>query len=164
MKKTSANCASQSDEFWAINLNMEILQKLDSVPAASKKLRTNLQIHYAVQGKQIARIVYLWPPKEANTNKIWNLQKCKYGLADATRYCYLRVKELIKLRANVSLVDPGLFYCKEDHKPVDILTWHVDEMIWGGKGNFKINIVNNPKNNFLFRSEEKKLSHTWAYN
>ena len=42
---------------------------------------------------------------------MWKLQKCVYGLADACRYWYLRVKEeLIKLGANVSSVDPGLFY------------------------------------------------------
>ena len=39
-----------------------------------------------LQGKQIKRMVYLPPPKETNANKIWRLQKCKYGLADASRY------------------------------------------------------------------------------
>ena len=38
------------------------------------------------QGKQIERTVYLRLLKEANTNKIWKLQKCLYGLADASRY------------------------------------------------------------------------------
>ena len=64
-----------------------------------------------LQGKQIEGTVYLRPPKEANSNKIWRLQKCVYGLADAGRYWCLRVKEeLIKLGANVSSVDLGLFY------------------------------------------------------
>ena len=63
-----------------------------------------------LQGKQIERTVYLRPPKEANTGKIWKLQKCVYGLADASRYWYLRVKEeLIKLGVNVIPVDLGLF-------------------------------------------------------
>ena len=39
-----------------------------------------------LQGKQIKRMVYLPPPKETNANKIWRLQKCMYGLADASRY------------------------------------------------------------------------------
>ena len=34
----------------------------------------------------------LCPPKEANTNKIRNLQKCIYGLADASRYWYLNFR------------------------------------------------------------------------
>ena len=69
-----------------------------------------------LQGKQIERTVYLWPTQEANTNKTWKPQKCVYGLADASRYWYLLVKEeLIKLWANVSSVDQGLFYCKENY-------------------------------------------------
>lgn len=38
------------------------------------------------QGKQIERTAYLQPPKEANTIKIWKLQKCVYDLTDASRY------------------------------------------------------------------------------
>ena len=84
-----------------------------------------------LQGKQIERTVYLWPhPKEANTNKIWRLPKFVYGLADVSRYWHLRVKEeLIKLGANVSSVDSGLFYWKEHYKLVDMLVCHVDDMV-----------------------------------
>ena len=39
-----------------------------------------------LQGKTIERTVFVHPPKEANTNKICKLQKCIYGLADASRY------------------------------------------------------------------------------
>ena len=80
-----------------------------------------------------------------------------YGLADVSRYWHLRVKEeLIKLGANVSSVDPGLFYWKEHYKLVGILACHVDDMIWGGNENFKINVIDNLKNNFMFGSEETK--------
>ena len=42
-----------------------------------------------------------------------------YGLADASRYWYLCVKEeLIKLGANISSVDPGLFYWIEHYNLV----------------------------------------------
>ena len=110
-----------------------------------------------LQGKQIKRTVYLRPPKEANTNKMWKLQKCVYGLADACRYWYLRVKEeLIKLGANVSSVDPGLFYWKKHYKLVGILAGHYDDMIWGGIENFKINVIDNLKNTFMFGTEETK--------
>ena len=78
------------------------------------------------------RTVYLRPPKEANTNKIWKLKKCVYGLADASQYWYLRVKEeLIKLGANVSSVDWVLFYWKEHYKLVRIVACHVRNIIWG---------------------------------
>ena len=95
--------------------------------------------------------------KEVNTNNIWKLQKCVYGLADASRYWYLRVKEeLIKLGANVSPVDPGLLYWKEHYKLVGIFPCHVDDMIWGSNENFKINVIDNLKNTFMFGSEETK--------
>ena len=51
-----------------------------------------------LQGIKIERIIYLRPPKEANTSKVWKLEKCAYVLADASRYWYLRVREeLLKL-------------------------------------------------------------------
>ena len=46
-----------------------------------------------LQGKQIERTVYLLQlQKKANINKIWKLQRCVYGLADASQYWNLRVK------------------------------------------------------------------------
>ena len=69
----------------------------------------------------------------------------------------MRVKdELIKLGANVSSVDPGLFFWKEHYKLVGIFACHVDDMIWGGNENFKINVIDNLKNTFMFGSEETK--------
>ena len=80
-----------------------------------------------------------------------------YGLADASWYWYLRVKEeLIKSGAKVSSVDPGLFGWKEHYKLVGILACHVDGMIWRGNENFKINVIDNLKNTFMFGSEETK--------
>ena len=111
----------------------------------------------SLQGKQIERIVYLRPTKEANTNKIWRLQKCVYRLADASRYWCLRVKEeLIKFGANVTSVDPCLFYWKEHYKHVGILACHIDDMIREGNENFKISVTDNLKNTFTFGSEETK--------
>ena len=65
-------------------------------------------------------------------------------------------EELIKLGANVSSVDAGLFYWTEHFNLVGILTCHADDMIWGGNENFKINVIDNLKNTFMFRSEETK--------
>ena len=61
-----------------------------------------------LQSKQIERTVYLRSLKEANPTKIWKLQKCVYGLIDAGRYWYLRVREeLIKLGANIRVSSIG---------------------------------------------------------
>ena len=80
-----------------------------------------------------------------------------YGIANASRCWYLRVKEeLIKLGANVSSVDPGLIYWKGHYKLVGILACHVDDMIWGGNENFKDNVIDNLKDTSMFDSEGTK--------
>ena len=118
------------------------------------------------QGKQIERTVYLWPlPKEANTNKIWRPPKFVYGLAEASRYWHLRVKEeLIKLGANVSSVDSGLFYWKEHYKLVDMLVCHVDDMVQGGNETLKSMLLIILRALSCLVQKKQKLSHTWAYN
>ena len=63
-----------------------------------------------LQGKEMECTVYLKPPKEAETNKVWRLKKCVYGLADASRYWYLHLKDvLINLGATVCNVDQRMF-------------------------------------------------------
>ena len=106
-----------------------------------------------LQGEQIKQTVYLWPSKEANKIKIWKLWKCVYGLADASRYWYLRERELIKLGANVSSVDTGVFYWKENSR-LELLACHVDNMIWGGDEMFETNIIIKLKHTFQFECEE----------
>ena len=92
--------------------------------------------------RKMERIVNLHPPKEANTSKVWKLQKCVYGLADASRYWYLRVtEELLKLRAKISNIDTGLFYWRENNTLIGILACHFDDMIWGDNQYFKETII-----------------------
>ena len=51
-----------------------------------------------LQGNPIDRDVYLKPPKEAHTKKLWKLNTTVYGLGDAPRAWYLCVKdELLKI-------------------------------------------------------------------
>ena len=45
-----------------------------------------------LQGNAIEREVYIIPLREVNTNKLWKLNKTVYGLADASRTWYLRVR------------------------------------------------------------------------
>jgi len=53
-----------------------------------------------LQGNNIEREIFVRPPREAQTDKLWLLNECVYGLADASRYWYLRVRnELTKLGA-----------------------------------------------------------------
>ena len=77
--------------------------------------------------------IYICPPKEAATNKVWKLQKFVCVLGDASRYWYLRVKEeLINLGGNVSSTDPGTFYWKENNELMGILVCNFDDIVYGG--------------------------------
>ena len=78
-----------------------------------------------------------------------------YGLADASRYWYLRVREeLLKVGAKISSIDPGPFYWRANNTLTGILACHMDEMIWGGNQYFKETIITKLKEIFNFGSEE----------
>ena len=83
------------------------------------------------------------------------MQKYVYGLADASRYWYIHVREeIVRFVAKVSNVDPGIFYWQDDSGLFGILVCHIDEMIWGGTEYFKSNVIDNLKSTFKFGSEE----------
>lgn len=66
---------------------------------------------------------------------------------------YLQVKDvLIKLGANVSSADPCIFYLKKNNYLIGILASNMD-MIWGGNGNFKVDIIEKLKNTLMFGSK-----------
>ena len=96
-----------------------------SMVASNKWTLNSLDVKTAfLQGKVIERIVYVRPPKEANTSEVWKLQKCVYGLADASRFWYLKLKEkLIKLRALSSTLDKGLLIWAKEHTKL-LALWH----------------------------------------
>ena len=107
-----------------------------------------------LQGKPLEREVYLKPPKEAKTNKIWLLRKCVYGLADASRFWYLRVREeILKLNGEISALDQGLFIFFRNGKPYGIISCFVDDMIYGGDAEFEENVILKLKATFKISTE-----------
>ena len=106
-----------------------------------------------LQGKNLEINTFVHPPKEAQTNKIWKLKKCVYGLADASQYWYLKVREeLCKLGARSSQLDQGLITFRNQTKIVGIVILFVDDIIWAGKPHFT-NIINKFKNIFHIGTE-----------
>ena len=90
-----------------------------------------------LQGKSLQRDVFVKPPKEANTTHIWKLNKCVYGLADASRYWYLKLREeLLKLGAKPCSLDQGIFVWYKDGKIRGIVACFVDDVLWGGDDSF----------------------------
>ena len=83
-----------------------------------------------LQGKQIKRNVFLLPPKEANTSNLWHLKKCVYGLADTSRYWYLRVKEeLTRLNGHIFPADQDILIWHHNNQLIGIITCFVDDTI-----------------------------------
>ena len=95
-----------------------------------------------LQGSGIDRTLYLRPPPECKTTKIWRLKKTVYGLADAPRAWFLRLRdELVKLGAKVSSYDKGIFYWHSKYGLEGIVVCFVDDQIWGGTKSFEVSVV-----------------------
>ena len=114
-----------------------------------------------LQGKIMEREVHFQPPKEANTDNLWLLRKCVYGLMDASRYWYLRVREeLTRLNGVVSQLDQGIFLFYHSTQLCGIITCFVDDMIYGGDADFEKNIITQLKTIFSIGTENHK---TFSY-
>ena len=128
-----------------------------SVIASNKWQLNSLDVKTAfLQGKPIEREVYVKPPKEANTRKIWKLNKTVYGLADASRNWYLKLKEeLNKLGGKLSQLDPGIFAWYQNDQVYGIVILFVDDVLWGGTTQFE-EIVKRLKETFHFGAENSQ--------
>ena len=132
IQKNSPTCDKQS-----LRLILSII--------AQKKWKINsIDIKTAfLQGERIQREVFLKPPKEANApGKLWKLNKCVYGLADASLMWYERVKKtLLECGGKVSNVDPAIFYWHDTNGLAGILAVHVDDFLWAGSKAFETIII-----------------------
>ena len=110
-----------------------------------------------LQGKPIERTVFVLPPKEAKTDMVWELKKRVYGLADASRCWYLKVREeLIRLGAIPIQLNQIIFIWHKDNKPIGIMACFADDVLWGGNNELE-NIVNKSKQMFYISSKHKQV-------
>ena len=111
-----------------------------------------------LQGNSIARDVFIRPPIEAKTTRVWKLQKCVYGLNDASRHWYLRLREeLTKLNATPSNLDQGTFLWFDNQDLIGILTVFVDDIIFAGTAQFHRDIITKLKKAFSFGPESSDM-------
>ena len=97
-----------------------------------------------LQGQTIDRDIYLQPPREAKTDRLWKLRKCVYSLADVSCKWYDQVKDfMLSVRYKMSLVGPAVFYYYQDGSLQEIITVHVDDFFWAGLIIFKRNVISN---------------------
>ncbi|XP_066911985.1 uncharacterized protein [Clytia hemisphaerica] len=108
-----------------------------------------------LQGKQIDRDVFIKPPPEVENKNIWKLNVCVYGLSDAPRAWYLRVKEVLaSLGARCCKHDAGLFYSHKNGSLQGIIVIHVDDFFWGGTMDFVQKVIQPFKQTFEIGTEE----------
>ena len=95
------------------------------------------------------------PPREFDNGHIWKLNRTVYGLKDASRAWYLRVKEeLIQLGAQISHYDEALFLWYENSELVGVMSTHVDDFFWSGDSKFEMKVIQNLKQKFKISKEE----------
>ena len=111
-----------------------------------------------LQGRLIERDIYVKPPKEAETNKLWKLNKTAYGLKDAPREWYLRLKnQIVALGCQLSSIDSGLFMKHEKDSLVGLLIVFVDDLLWGGDRTFEATVIKELKQSFTVGCEQSRV-------
>jgi hypothetical protein len=147
IQKDSPTCSSES------------LKVVLAVMAQKEWMPKSMDIKTAfLQGNKLERNVFLRPPKEAREKEqLWKLEKCVYGLGDASLYWYKKVQKcLIKLGGKMSKSDPAVFYWFDDQKElVGLLASHVDDFLWGGTQWFEDNVVRRIREEFIVGHEDE---------
>ena len=85
------------------------------------------------------RPLFVLPPKEANCpeNVVWQLRKPVYGLKDASKKWFLRVKEVLEsLSFKMCPFEPALFVNMKEDSVVGIVMLHVDDILYGDTDSF----------------------------
>jgi hypothetical protein len=146
LRKDSPTCSKES------------IRVAIAVAAANKWFCHSLDVKAAyLQGNSIERDVYLRPPSEFFTGKLWKLNKTVYGLCDAARAWYMRVRdELLKLGVYVSSLDSAIFCWKNNGILEGIICVYVDDFLWAGTEKFEVKIINALSDMFLIGSAESK--------
>ena len=109
-----------------------------------------------LQGGQIDRKIFLRPPRDVCSRKeVWSLKKCLYGLNDAPRSWYVKVKDsLISLGATQSIYDSALFlWHAEDGALKGIIGSHVDDFVYCGTEQFQSEVIQRLKCMFKIGDE-----------
>ena len=96
-----------------------------------------------LQSKELQRDVYVVSPKDlAETGIIWKLKKSLYGLNDASRRFWLRVKKIFEDESLKTLPgDEEFFYKNINGNLSGMIITHVDDFQIAGTEDFITNIL-----------------------
>ena len=108
-----------------------------------------------LQGDPMERNVLVKPPNDVSEKgKLWKLKRCLYGLNDAPRAWYTRVRDVfIKLGAVVSNYDQAMFMWHRDGKLIGILVCHVDDFTYCGTQTFHKEVIDKLKKTFKISAD-----------
>ena len=110
-----------------------------------------------LQAKTLDREVFVRPPKDIEKEGvIWKLLKPLYGLDDASRKFYLKVKETLqKLRLKTLPGDDAVYYEHKNGKLMGLILSHVDDFTIAGNIDFVKRIVAGIKEKFTVSKVEE---------
>merc|ERR1711954_505073 len=110
-----------------------------------------------LQAKTLDREVFVRPPKDIEKEGvIWKLLKPLYGLDDASRKFYLKVKETLqKLRLKTLPGDDAVYYEHKNEKLMGLILSHVDDFTIAGNTDFVKRIVTGIKERFTVSKVEE---------
>ena len=100
-----------------------------------------------LQGNELTRDVYLKPPTGfEEKGKVWKLNRCIYGLNDAPRAWYEKVKGvMINLKGQLSKYDNSLFIwhqlCDKEKVFTGIIALHVDDFKFCGTSSWEEAVI-----------------------
>ena len=113
--------------FFAVAANEEFKLRSMDIPAAF------------LQAKELEREIYMVPPKDVKKESvIWKLKKPLYGLNDASRKFWLKVKEVFgKMGLKKLDGDEALYFKKNEEGELEgMISTHVDDFNLAGSEEF----------------------------
>merc|ERR1712002_778987 len=145
----------QSDSLTAAKESFKLLMALS---ANYKFKMVSMDIRAAfLQAKTLDREVFVRPPKDIEKEgKVWKLLKPLYGLDDASRKFYLKVKETLqKLGLKTLPGDDAVYYEHKNGELKGLILSHVDDFTIAGRPEFVDRIVTGIKGKFTVSKVEE---------
>ena len=110
-----------------------------------------------LQSKELQRDVFVVPPKDlAEVGILWKLKKPLYGLNDALRRFWLRVKKIFEEENMKTLPGDEAFYYKNiDGELIGMIITHVDDFQIAGTYSFIASILNRLESSLTISKVER---------
>ena len=104
-----------------------------------------------LQGDSLKREIFVkqLPEAQCDFSILWKLNKCVYGLTDASLMWYNRIiKFVTTCNSKVSKIDPALFLWHKNMNLEGFIIVQVDDFLWAGTENFKQTVISQLKETF----------------